>query len=92
VVGKVQGLDLQNRTAAGFGVGKQLSESTTISGMVDWRRASVAGIPNPAELTGVLSYKLNPSVTVSPNAFVGLTSGSSDFGLGLQMSWRFGRF
>ena len=33
VVGKVPGLDLRNRTTAGFGVGKDLSESTTISGM-----------------------------------------------------------
>jgi len=91
VTGKVPALDLRNRTAAGFGIGKELSESTTISGMVDWRRAIVAGNPNPAELTGVLSYKLSPAVTLSPNAFVGLTSGSSDFGVGFQMSWRFGR-
>ena len=92
VVGKVPGLDLRNRTAAGFGVGKDLSESTTISGMFDWRSAVVAGNPNPAEFTGVLSYKLNSTVTLSPNGFVGLTSGSSDFGVGLQMSFRFGRF
>jgi hypothetical protein len=92
IVGKVPALDLQNRTSAGFGVGKELSESATISGMIDWRRAIVSGNPNPAELTGVLSYKLNPSVTLSPNGFVGLTGGSSDFGLGLQMSWHFGRF
>ena len=92
VVGKVSGLDLRNRTSAGFGVGKDLSESTTISGMFDWRSAIVAGNPNPAEFTGVLSYRLSPSVTVSPNGFVGLTSGSPDFGAGLQMSFRFGRF
>jgi hypothetical protein len=92
VVGKVPGLDLRNRTTAGFGVGKELSESTTISGMFDWRSAIIAGNPNPAEFTGVLSYRLSSSVTLSPNGFVGLTSGSSDFGLGLQMSFRFGRF
>jgi hypothetical protein len=92
VVGKVSGLDLRNRKAAGFGVGKELSESTTISGMLDWRSAIVAGNPNPAEFTGVLSYKLSSTVTLSPNGFVGLTSGSSDFGAGLQMSFRFGRF
>jgi hypothetical protein len=79
VVGKVPGLDLRNRTTVGFGVGRELSEATTISGMFDWRSAIVAGNPNPAEFTGVLSYKLSPSVTLSPNGFVGLTSGSSDF-------------
>jgi hypothetical protein len=92
IVGKVPGLDLRNRTAAGFGIGKQLSDTTTISGIFDWRRAIVAGNPDPAEITGVLSYKLNSVVTLSPNAFVGLTSGSSDFGVGVQMSVRFGRF
>jgi hypothetical protein len=92
VVGKVPALDLRNRPAAGFGVGRDLSESTTISGMFDWRRSIVAGNPDPAELTGILSYRLSPSVTLSPNGFVGLTSGSSDFGVGLQMSLRFNRF
>jgi hypothetical protein len=92
VIGKVPGLDLRNRKIAGFGVGKDLSPSTTISGMLDWRSAIVDGNPNPAEFTGVLSYTLSPTVTVTPHAFVGLTSGSSDFGAGLQLSFRFGRF
>lgn len=92
VVGKVPGLDLRNRTTLGFGVGKDLSDSTTVSGMFDWRSAIVAGNPNPAEFTGVLNYKLTPTVSLSPNGFVGLTRGSSDFGVGLQMSFRLSRF
>ena len=92
VVGKVPGLDLRNRTTLGFGVGKDLSDSTTVSGMFDWRSAIVDGNPNPAEFTGVLNYKLSPTVSLSPNGFVGLTRGSSDFGVGLQMSFRLGRF
>jgi hypothetical protein len=92
IVGKIPGLGLRNRTAAGFGIGKQVSDKTTISGIFDWRRAIVAGNPDPAEITGVVSYKLNPVFTLSPNAFVGLTRGSSDFGAGVQMSVRFGKF
>jgi len=91
VVGKIAGLNLRNRPAASFGLGKELSDSTTVSGMLDWRRAIVAGNSNPTELVGMVSYKVNPSVTVTPNAFVGLTNGSSDFGAGLQMTFRFAR-
>ena len=89
VVGKIPALNFRNRPAASFGVGRQVSEAVTVSGMLDWRRAIIAGNTNPAELVGVLSYKASRRVTVSPNAFVGLTNGSSDFGAGLQMSLKF---
>lgn len=89
IVGKVRGLGLRNRSTASVGIGKPLSDSVTVSGMLDWRRSIVIGNPNPTDLVGVLSYKLNSSTTVSPNAFVGLTDGSSDFGAGVQMRFRF---
>jgi len=89
VVGKIPSLDFRNRPSASFGVGRQVSESVTVSSMLDWRRAIIAGNTNPAEFVGVLSYRANRSVTFSPNAFVGLTNGSSDFGAGLQMSFKF---
>lgn len=92
IVGKVRGLSLRNRPTVSFGVGKPLSDSVTLSGMLDWRRSIVIGNPNPTDLVAVLSYKVAPSTTLSPNAFVGLTDGSSDFGVGFQMRVKFGRF
>jgi hypothetical protein len=89
VVGKIPSLNFRNRPAASFGVGKQVSENVTVSSMLDWRRSIIAGNTNPTELVGVLSYRASRRVTVTPNAFVGLTDGSSDFGVGLQMSYRF---
>lgn len=89
VVGKIPSLDFRNRTAASLGLGRQVSEKLTVSSMLDWRRAIIAGNTNPAELVGVLSYRVNRSVTLSPNAFAGLTRGSSDFGVGMQMSFKF---
>jgi hypothetical protein len=89
VVGKIRSLNFRNRPMASIGVGKQVSESVTLSSMLDWRRSIIVGNTNPAELVGVLSYRVNRRVTVSPNAFVGLTDGSSDFGVGMQMSLRF---
>jgi len=91
VVGKVPGFGLKNRTLASFGVGKQLSDAVSVSSMLDWRRSIVAGSPDPADLVGIVSLRVG-STTISPNAFVGLTEGSSDFGLGIQMRVRFGEF
>ena len=89
VVGKVPALGLRNRPSASFGIGKQLSEKFTATGMLDWRRAIVAGNPNPAELVGLMNWRATTNVSVSPNAFVGLTDGSPDFGAGLQFGFRF---
>jgi hypothetical protein len=89
VMGKIPGLNFRNRPAASFGVGKQVSDTVTVSSMVDWRRSIIAGNTNPTELVGMLSYKASSRVTVTPNAFVGLTQGSPDFGAGLQLSFKF---
>jgi hypothetical protein len=91
VVGKIPGSGLQNRALGSIGVGKQLSDALSVSSMLDWRRSIIAGNPDAADLVGVLSYRVG-STTISPNAFLGLTDGSSDFGLGIQMRFRFGRF
>jgi Putative MetA-pathway of phenol degradation len=92
VTGKVTGLDLQNRVAGSFGVGGRLSESVILSGLVDWRRSIIKGSENPTELVGVITYRLSPTVTVSPNAYFGLNNSSPDFGGGVELSFRFGRY
>jgi hypothetical protein len=92
VVGKVRRLPLRNRPSASIGIGKQLADAISVSGVLDWRRAIVVGNPDPAEVVGIVSLKMSPTVTVSPNAFVGLSTGSSDYGAGIQMRFKFGRF
>jgi hypothetical protein len=91
-IGKISGLGMRNRVFGSFGVGERLSETLVLSGMLDWRRSIVASNPDPTELVGVLSYRAGPGLTVSPNVFVGLTSSSSDFGAGLEVSFRFARY
>lgn len=44
------------------------------------------------ELTGIVQYRLARTLMVSPYVFVGLTDGSPDFGLGFEVSWKFGRY
>ncbi|HJY86337.1 MAG TPA: hypothetical protein VKE24_05820 [Candidatus Acidoferrales bacterium] len=91
VIGKPVGLDLQNRPAASFGLGKKVSRAITVSGLIDWRRALVRGTGDPVEVAGILTYKASPSVSVSPNVFVGLTNGSPAFGAGVELAFRFGQ-
>ena len=91
-IGKVPGLDLRNRPAASFGIGTKASKNVTVSGLLDWRRAIVAQTPDPLELVGLVNYKATANTTVSPNMFVGLTNGSSTFGVGVEFAFKFGRY
>jgi hypothetical protein len=88
------GKDFRDRPAASVGIGYTLSPQLTVSGMLDWRRAVVKDSPNhdPLELVGLLTVKLSRTLSVTPNFFVGLTNGSPDWGLGFEMSWKFGRW
>jgi hypothetical protein len=92
VIGKVAGLDLRNRPGASFGIGGRLSNAVLLSGMIDWRRSIITGNDDLAELVGVVTFRLSPAVSFSPHTFVGLTSGSSDFGAGFEIAYRFGRY
>lgn len=89
-VGKVAGLDLQNRPELSFGIGKKISPDVTVIGLLDWRRALVRRTPDPTELVGILTYKPSHVVSVSPNLSVGLTKGSPAVGLGIELAVRFG--
>jgi hypothetical protein len=91
IVGKVPGLNLRNRGVASIGAGKQLSDAVTVSGLLDWRRSIIPGNSDPTDLVGVVTFRIG-TTTVSPNAFLGLTDGSPDFGAGLQVRFRFTGF
>jgi hypothetical protein len=84
--------NFRDRPAASLGVGYRVSATLTVIALVDWRGALVAGRSDPVELVGLVSFKLTPLVSLSPNAFVGLTDASPDFGIGLELSYRFGRW
>jgi len=84
--------DLRDRPAASIGAGYRLSEVLTVSALLDWRRALVSGNDDPLELLGIVTYRMSPTLSVSPYAFAGLTDGSPDFGIGFEVSYRFGRW
>lgn len=91
VIGSPSGQDLRNRPGASFGVGYKLTKALSVSSFIDWRRAVVRGKDDPTEIWGTLTYKLSPTISVSPHVFGGLTDGSPDFGGGIELAWKFGR-
>ncbi len=92
VIGSPAGQDLRNRPAASFGAGMKVTDAVTASALIDWRRSLVAGQDDPAELAGILTFKASRTVSISPNVSVGLTDGSPDFGVGIELAYRFGRY
>jgi hypothetical protein len=92
LIGNIPGMNLRDRLGGSLGAGRSLTESIFVSGLVDWRQALIAGRPDPAEFVGMVSYRLRSGVSISPHAYVGLTDSAPDFGLGFDISFRFGRF
>jgi hypothetical protein len=82
----------RDRPGASLGIGRTFTPSLTVIALLDWRRALVRGGRDPLELVGIAQIKIAPTLTLSPYTFVGLTDGSPDFGIGAEVSWRFGRY
>lgn len=91
-IGDPPGQDFRNRPAASLGVGYYVSPDILVGGLIDWRRALVRGNDDPVELVGLAQFRLARTFTVTPNVFVGLTDGSPDWGVGVELSWKFGRW
>ena len=92
VVGDPPGQSFRNRPAASIGIGRYVQPDLAVIALLDWRRSLVRGRDDALELVGLVQLRLSPTLIVTPNAFVGLTDGSPDFGLGAEVSWRFGRY
>lgn len=91
-IGSPAGQDLRDRPAVSVGVGRKVTDRLTLSAFLEWRRSLVSGRDDPVEIDGIVSYKLTPTITASPIVFVGLTDGAPDFGIGIEFSWKFGRY
>jgi hypothetical protein len=91
-IGEPPGQHFRNRPTASIGIGRQFTRELAATLLLDWRRAIVAGRDDAVELNGILQWRLSRTLLVSPYVFVGLTNGSPDFGLGFEVSWKFGRY
>ena len=84
--------DFRDRPGASLGIGRYFTPDLALMALLDWRRSLVRGQDDSLDLVGIAQIKLAPTLTVSPYTFVGLTNGSPDFGVGAELSWRFGRY
>jgi len=91
-IGEPPHQDFRNRPAASIGIGRQFTTQIAGTVMLDWRRSIVAKQDDALELTGIVQWRVARTLVVSPYVFVGLTDGSPDFGLGFEVSWKFGRY
>jgi hypothetical protein len=91
-MGDPPGQDFRDRPAASIGAGTYLTPNVALTGLLDWRRAIVEDNEDALELVALLQVRLSRVVTITPNAFVGLLDGSPDWGVGMELSWRFGRY
>ena len=84
--------NLRDRPGASLGIGRYFTPNLAGVVLLDWRRSLVRGREDPLDLVGIVQIRLTRTLTLSPYAFAGLTSGSPDFGVGAEVSWRFGRY
>jgi len=90
-MGDPPGQNFRDRPGASLGLGVRLG-TVTASAMLDWRRAILSGNDDPLEVLAALAVKASPTTTITPYAFMGLTDGSPDWGIGIEVSYRFGRW
>jgi len=91
MIGNPPGEHFRDRPATKFGVGREVTPKIELDGEIDWRRAVVAGDPDAVELVGTLVYRLSHAAKIAPELVVGLTDGSPDIGVGVEVAYRFGR-
>lgn len=92
IIGEPSGQDFRNRPGASIGAGYRVSNVVTVSALLDWRGAISERQSDPVDLMGFVSFKVTPTFTASPYLSVGLTNGSSDVGIGVELSYKFGRY
>jgi hypothetical protein len=92
IMGDPEGIDFRNRPGASLGAGYRISELFSVAALVDWRRALVRGQDDPVDLLGLLTIYVTRTISITPNVVVGLTDGSPNWGVGVELSWRFGRW
>ncbi|MGH7313281.1 MAG: transporter [Candidatus Rokuibacteriota bacterium] len=83
--------NFRDRPGVSLGLAIRLG-TVTASAMLDWRRALLSGNDDPLEVLGALAVRTSPTTTITPYAFAGLTDGSPDWGVGIEVSYRFGRW
>ncbi|MBL4617587.1 MAG: hypothetical protein JKY46_07800 [Robiginitomaculum sp.] len=87
-IGSSATLPLQSGFLGSAGVSVNLSDTTSVGMIYDYREAAGFGNSDPSEMTGFVSYKLNKQISFQTYAILGLSDGSPDAGGGISLSFR----
>lgn len=83
---------LDDRPSMSFGVGRDLTRAVTLSAAFDWRRAIARGEKDDADIDAMIEWRITRVLKLSADVFGGLTEGAPDFGGGVHLTYRFGRW
>ncbi|NQZ96763.1 MAG: hypothetical protein HRU01_09655 [Myxococcales bacterium] len=83
-----RGFDLENSWFTSVGAGLQLTDTFSLGLLYDFWQASSSTGADSHELFPYASWRITPKLRAGPYAVVGLSPGSPDYGLGLQISYR----
>jgi hypothetical protein len=87
-VGSSTILPLSGGFLGSVGFSKDISSTSSVGLIYDFRQAASAGASDPSELTGFVSWKLSDQIRLQTYAIAGFSSGSPDAGGGIQISFR----
>ena len=83
-----KGFDLNNSWYTSVGAGVRLSDRLSVGLMYDFWQASSSTGADAHELFPYASWRISSKLRAGPYAVIGLSEGSPDYGLGLQLTYR----
>lgn len=88
-IGDPPGSDLDNQLAVDVGVSRALKENLTLTVLLEASNALVPGEPGPRDVRAIVEHRFDERAAVFGGGSVGLSNGSSDYGISLGGSVRF---
>ncbi len=79
---------LQDGFLGSVGFSTNVTPSTSVGLIYDYRESASLTAQNPSEITGFIGWKLSEQVRLQTYGVVGFSNGSPDTGLGVQISFR----
>lgn len=89
VVGKVEGLDMRNIYYGALDAAFNVSDKLTTGLTLNFGMSTLAGTPNPRDLTIYLSYPVSKTTRLSVYLLKGFSDGSPDHGNGASLAFDF---
>jgi hypothetical protein len=88
-VGNPPGSDLHDTVFSSLGVAYRIVRGLTVGLSYDWRQTASRRLGDVHELSPYVSWRMSEHVTLGPYAVVGLSRAAPQYGVGLQIGYRY---